>query len=249
MKILITLTALLGSLSVVAQDGYISTGSRVVGVNTPHIRVVGEASVTALPNRAKIVISVVNEAPTERAAASLAAQQLSRVVSAVRNAASSDTQISTRDYSIAPVFEDAPINTSVNEIERVRNPRVASYRTTNNVEIRLRNVAQAQAVVDSASRAGAESVESIEYSLENDQTARALALKQAAANARANAVNITNSMDMMLDGVQNIQESTRDVTPPFESVVLRGTKRTSVGRGSVEVHATVSIDYGIQPRW
>ena len=241
--ILAVLTVTLSALSSLsAQDGYVSTGSRVVGVNTPHIRVVGEASVTAHPNRAKIQIGVVNEAPTEREAASLAARQLSSVVSAVRDAANSDSQVSTHDYSIVPVYEDAPLNTSV---EPIRNPRVVSYRATNIVEIHLSDAAHAQSVVDAASRAGADSVQAIEYSLENDQTASVLALKQAVVNARNNALIISNSMEMTLDGVQNIAEDVHGISAPFESVALRGSKRTLIARGSI---ALVNVVRHVQER-
>src|SRR5215472_9637620 len=127
-----------------------------VAPSTPSsIRVSGEARVTARPDRVQIDLGVQTQAPQSKDAAAANARALDAVLAAVRKAAGPGAQIKTVSYSLTPNYQ----------YHSGGEPTITGYTALNVLEIQLDDLARIGDVLDAATRAGANRVQGIQWTL------------------------------------------------------------------------------------
>jgi uncharacterized protein YggE len=144
----------------------------------PSIRTSGEATVTAKPDRAIIDIGVVTQAATAQAAAGQNATRLDAVVRALKAAVGSAAEIKTISYSLEPNYRYPKPGGQA---------EVAGYTARNTVQVTTPDLSSAGNIIDAATKAGANNVDRLQFTLKDDRAARAEALREAAAKAKAGA--------------------------------------------------------------
>ncbi len=202
----------------------------------PSIRATGEATVTAKPDRAEINVSVVTEAKDAQTAASQNATKLDAVLRALKGAAGAAAEIKTVSYSLDPNYRYPKPGGA---------PELAGYTARNSVEVTTPDLDSAGKIIDAAIRAGANSVERLQFTLKEDQVPRAQALREATAKARAAADAMASALGVKIARVLLVEE--QGAAPPPRPMFMSARAATSaepstpVAPGTIEVHASVTL--------
>ncbi len=204
----------------------------------PYVRVHGDATVSAQPDRAQMDIGVISQAANAKAAADLNAKQSNVVIEALR-AIVPATNIKTVNFSVNPNYE-YPKNGGP--------PTIPGYTANNTVRIQIDDLTAISKVIDAATKAGASNVNRLTFTLRDVDAARAQALRQAAAQARSGAEALAASLNLRLGKVLRLEEEQPVIVTPGREVELSLTKAPAgamapVEPGNIDIHASVNLTF------
>lgn len=208
------------------------------------IRVTGDARVSARPDRVQIDLGVQNQAPLSQDAAAANARQLDAVLTAVRKAAGPGAQLRTVSYSLSPNYQ---YHTSGGE------PTITGYTALNVVEVTLDDLARIGDVIDAATRAGANRVQGIQFTVRDQDAVRAQALREAATRAHAEAEVLAGALNLRILRVLSVEESSPQIVPvrPRMAVARAAASTaevpTPVEAGTLDVSANVALTVEVGP--
>jgi uncharacterized protein YggE len=168
------------------------------------IRVSGDARVSARPDRVQIDLGVQTVAVQSQAAAAGNARALDAVLAAVRSAAGPTGQLRTVSYSLSPNYQYHPNGGE---------PTITGYTAVNVVEVTLDDLGRMGDVIDAATRAGANRVQGIQFTLRDQDAVRAEALRQAAQRARAEAEVLAGALNLKIVRVLTVEETSPQIVP------------------------------------
>ena len=177
---------------------------RPVQNKTTRITVVGDSQTKLMPDTAVITFSVVTQnkqavdAQQENARKSEAVKQ---AVEAITNDAG--TEIKTSDYSLSPE----------QNYYSEKMPKIVGYEVKNTVTISINDLNQVGAVIDAATRSGANSVEGIQFVLSETSLAQGGALALATKQAMAKAEAIAQSLNGRIVRIVESHESGAPLLP------------------------------------
>jgi uncharacterized protein len=211
----------------------------------PHVRVTAEAMVTAQPDRARVDVGVLTQAPQSQAAAADNARQLEAVLKALRRRLGDKAEIRTVSYSLNPVYH----------YPRDGEPRITGYQALNVVRITLDDLALVGVAIDVAAQNGANQVQRIEFTLSDEHAVRSQALREAAGKARARAESLADALGMRLVRVLSVTDGSPPMQPIYQRMEMaRGVAamadrpETPVQPGTIEVNASVTLVVEIAAR-
>jgi uncharacterized protein YggE len=199
------------------------------------IRVTGQAVVEASPDQADIDVGVVTRAATSQRAATDNARQLDTVLSQIRSRFGSRVTIRSVAYSVRPEY---------GRDNDGSDPKITGYTATNVVRATLTDLTKVGEVIDAATAAGANQLERIRFSLKQEDTLRARALREAATNARARAEALAAALGLKVVRVVSVSEENVGPIRPFaEMATLQrgGGASTPIEAGPIEMTATVTL--------
>src|SRR6266446_4084631 len=207
------------------------------------IRVSGDARITARPDRVQIDIGVSTRAVQSQEAASQCARQVDAVLAAVRKATGPAADLKTISYSLNPTYQYHP---------KGEEPTITGYSAVNVVQVTLDDLAKIGTVIDSATLAGANHVQGIQFTLRSSASARAEALRQAATRARAEADVLAAALALKVVRVLSVEENSPRVVPVR---AYMGASRTTastatatpVEAGTLDVTADVMLTVEVSP--
>jgi hypothetical protein len=224
--------ALLGfAVSAVAQPGRGSPAT---------IQVTGEATVTRAPDRVQAEVAVVTRSESSREAVAANARQTRAVIEALRKEfGEQQAELQSVGYALHPEYrrpEDGA-------------PAIAGYSARNTVRIVLDDVERIGDAIDLATRAGANQVQRVTFSLQDEGEARAAALEAAATDARTTADRVAESLEVSVTGVRSVVVSGPPMQPVRELAMARTTTQTPtpIISGPIEVRASVSVTFDVAP--
>jgi hypothetical protein len=217
------------------------------GDERPRLAVQGEGRMRAEPDQAIVRLGVTAQAET----AGAAQQQVNRVadgiLEAVRALGVEGRALQTSQLSLYPVYSERQRRMPQQE---VADPEIVGYRASNVVSVRLEELAKIGPVIDGAVAAGANEVQGVDFSLQDDLAARKQALAQAVAEARAKAEAMATALGLRLGPVIEVTEGGASVQPrrlQVASLAMRaGDAGTPVSAGDVEVTASVSVVFALE---
>ena len=171
------------------------------------ITVVGDAQTKVAPDTAQITFSVI----TQNSQALNAQQENARKSEAVKTAveatvANVKPEIKTSDYNLSPQ-QDYSKDT----------PKISGYEVKNTVTVSISDLAQVGAVIDAATKAGANSVEGIQFVLRENSPAQGDALALATRQAMTKAEAIAQSLDGKIVRVVESIEGGAPVVPESDN--------------------------------
>jgi uncharacterized protein YggE len=201
------------------------------------IRATGEAVVTATPDRAEMNVAVTTQAATAEQAAAENARKTEAVLAAVRKALEPGAEVKTVGYTLAPNYVYP---------REGGEAKVTGYNASNTVLVTTNDLKRVGAVIDAAVGAGANNIQGLQFTLKNDATVQAEALRQAAQNARRRAEAIAAGLGVKPNGIVQAEEASAGVRPVmYEASAIRtASAQTPVEPGTVEVRATVTVAIG-----
>ena len=203
------------------------------------VRVHGQANLAVEPEQAQFDIGVVTQAATAKAAADQNTIQSDALVKQLATAFPS-ANIKSINFSINPNYQyprDAP-------------PTIAGYTAGNTVRLILDDISKLQTVIDIAIRSGANSINRLTFSLQNENAARAKALADAANQAQAAAEALAAALNLKLGRLLTVVEGQPVVVSPprdFSFENLQSTNLAPVAVGAIDVHADVELTYELAP--
>jgi uncharacterized protein len=194
------------------------------------ITVTGTGSVTTVPDEAEFSIGVTTKGRTAHEAMSQNAAEMERLIAALKAAGVDAADLKTQDVSVGPDYDGG------------REP--SGYSAQNSLSVHIDEVARAGAVLDAASRAGANQIYGPTLSRSNREAFEAKALKEAVANARVRATALAEAAGVSLGEVTAIVESGRTDGPYYAAELMRSAK-TPIEPGREQVTATVTVTFAI----
>ena len=209
------------------------------------VSVVGEAVVTSSPDTAVLSLAVVTQNASASEAQAENASRTDAVVRAVRAAAGAGAEVKTGGYSLQPQFV----------YKEGAAPVITSYVARNNVVVTTGELSKVGAVIDAASRAGANSVDGLSFILRRDEQARGQALAGATQAAMGKARVIAEALGGRVVRILEVQEGSL-YRPPVP--IVRGTAGrmaemqasadTPVEVGSLDIRAQVQLVAEVEMR-
>jgi uncharacterized protein YggE len=215
------------------------------------IRVTGEAVVTAKPERALIDVGVLTQEKQSQTAAVQNAKQLDVVRFALHKLLGNDADIKTINYSLSPEYQYRPIGGG--------KPSVSSYTAINVVRVAVDDLDKVGPVIDAATQAGANHIESVQFTVRDPQALHSQALREAATKARASADALASALNLKVVRVLSVAESRDADTPPSDLIAALGrapdgpgpgpgVEPTPVQPGSFSVTASVTLTVEVGAR-
>jgi uncharacterized protein YggE len=219
------------------------TATRLVR-GTTRVTVTGDATVQAQPDTAVVTVAVVTQNTSASEAQSENASKTDAVVRAVKTASGAGAEVKTAGYSLQPQYvykEGAP-------------PTITSYVARNAITVTTETLERVGAIIDAATRAGANNVDGLAFTLRRDETARAQALSAATREATAKARTVAEALGGRVVRVIEVQEGGAIVRPLVTNdssnfVRARAAQdATHVEPGSLDVYAQVTLVAEVEPK-
>jgi uncharacterized protein len=208
---------------------------------TATIRVQGDAQVQAKPDRAQIDIGVMTESQDPQTAATQNAQKLDRVIQQMRTQIGQNLEIKTIGYSLNPKY-DYP--------KEGGEPKITGYTAVNTLQAQTDDLTQAGKIIDAATKAGANQINSLQFILKDEVEVQKEALRVAALKARGKADGLANALGVKIVRVLHVEEGSAGVIPlqaksmGFEAAQMD--VPTPIEPGTIEISATVTLTLEIQ---
>ena len=232
--IILSLVAVLLSTVSVLQAQTPTTGSTDTRRIT-RVLVTGDSIVTAQPDTATLIISVVTQAKRAIDAQQENAAKSDAVSRAVKSAIPA-AEIKTSGYSVQPqrVYrENQP-------------PTITGYEARNTVTVTLSDLKKVGTVIDAASQAGANDIGGVMFTLKQDRPARDQALSEATREAVSKARVIAQALGGRVVRIAEVQEE--GFRPPQPILQSEGLMRsaakdmaTPIEVGSLEISSRVQL--------
>jgi uncharacterized protein YggE len=208
--------------------------------NEPSVVTVGRATVRTAPDRAFVIVATESTAPAPGTAQQQIARQMTAVRDALKSARVPEDAIKTLAYSLQ---EDVDFQNG----KRVRR----GYRAVNSIEVRVDDIGRVGEVIDTAVKAGANTVSDIRFDLKDRDAVERDALKKAVADARARAEAIASGAGLTIVRILRIDEQGQVVPVPRpQMMAMRGAvadaPETPITPGEIEVQASVTLTAAVK---
>lgn len=201
----------------------------------PSIRVTGDATVSVKPDQAEISIGVVTQAQAAQAAAMQNAQKQDAVIAELRKLLGADADVRTVSYSLSPNYRYP---------KEGGQPTISGYTATNVVLVKTSDLTQVGKVIDLATGTGANTIQSLRFTLKDELSARTKALQEASTKARAKSQAIASSLGLKIVRVLHVEEGGQVTGIPVNGrafAELATGAQTPVEPGTIDVRATVTL--------
>jgi uncharacterized protein YggE len=218
--------------------------------------VTGESDSRVPPDTAVVVLSVVTQSTRALDAQQQNARKSDAVIQAVKQAAGANPEVQTSDYSLEPQRDWWG-----------GLPRIKGYEARNSVTVTTSALDNVGAVLDAATQAGANSVDSVRFTLREGLEARGRALGEAGKQAMRKAEAMAQAMGGRIARVVEEREGNFPAPPPqpgvydylsastaananAEAASAKAAPRTPVEAGPLQVRSQVYliVEVEAQPR-
>jgi len=168
------------------------------------LQVSAQGEVRRAPDVAEIGVGVVTQATDAQAALKANAEQMNRVVAAVRRAGIEDKDVQTSGVNLQPQYqygENVP-------------PKLNGYQAQNRVSVKVRDIGDVGKVLDALVAQGANQIDGPTFTLDKPETALDEARRAALAKARTRAKMYADAIGLRVARIVSIDESGAGFQPP-----------------------------------
>lgn len=192
----------------------------------------GQATVSAQPDQAKIDVNVVTQGATAQEASASNATQVTAVTAALSKLLGAAGDIKTVNYFVGPVYKNSTTGP----------PVIAGFSASSTVQVTIRNLTFAGAVIDTATQAGATSVGGLRFELQNSEPLKLQALRMATVQAKTHADAIASGLGRTTGAVLTVLEGGGpSIGPIIATGIAAPTTSTPVTPGLIDVQASVAM--------
>lgn len=212
----------------------------------PTLAISGHGEAFASPDQAVVTSGVVTSAPTARDALAANTRDMASLVELIRSYGVEERDIQTSGFSVSPeyVYSNEP-----NSNGYQKPPKIVSYRVSNNVTVRVRNLEDLGAILDGMVAEGANAIDGVQFSV--GETGKLLdeARRDAFADAKRKAEIYAASAGIELGRILTMSES-GGYQPP-QPYMMKETMAMDAMAGAAPVpvqagELTFSIDVNVQ---
>jgi uncharacterized protein YggE len=171
---------------------------------------------------------------------------MQRVTERLRELQIDNERIQTANFSVLPQYKPPP-KRSVDGPSGP--PEIIGYIVSNSVTVEVRHLEKVGAVIEESLASGANRFQGLHWGLRDEQQAKLVAVKQAAAKGREKAAALSESLNVKLIRLVSANESSHVVRPVSQ---LRATMAMEsrdgelpIFAGELKVEATVTLIYEI----
>ncbi len=199
----------------------------------------GEGVVTAAPDVVIITIGVTTRGAQPAATLAANGAAMRAVIDAVTAAGVAERDVATSGFSINPVYgEQRP--------GAVTQPPIVGYEVTNQVTVRIRDLAASGAILDLVVGAGANQINGIRFDIAEPQALEDEAMRLAIADARRKAELMAEAAGVRL--VRVLSVSTYGNAQPVYERAAFSVAATPIVGGERAITATANLIFEIAPR-
>ena len=231
-------------LVVASAPSFTPRGTLAADATTPEhtISVTGTGRVILAPDVADLHLGVTIQRPTVKAARADAATAMTAVIAALKAAGIADKDIQTSAISLQPQYDYSNGGAQ---------PRLTGYYFSNSVSATVRNLDKLGDAIDGGLAAGATTLDSVIFRVDDQTKAETQARAAAMADAKAKADALASAAGVSITGVSSISET---IAPTPYPVMYGATDAagaapksvsTPVQTGANEVDVTVAVVYRI----
>jgi uncharacterized protein YggE len=206
-------------------------------VPPPAVSVTGEANVSVAPDQAQIDGGVTSDAKTAREASDANNAAMGKVLLALKGAGIEEKDYQTSRLSLQPQFA-----TSSKTSER---PGIVSFRASNRVTVKIRDVTKVAGIIDAMVGAGANDIRNINFTVTQASKHLDEAREKAIADARRKAEIYAKAAGVTLGEPISISEEGAPV-PVFRSRVAAPMAAAPVAPGEETLSVTVTVSWAIK---
>jgi uncharacterized protein len=207
----------------------------------PVIQTQGEAVITVEPDMAELLIGVQTENPDARTAVEKNAGRTDAVLKALRDLLGREADIQTVGYAVNPVYSTPRDGKSV----------IDHFRAENTIRVRTDQLKRAGEIIDRATKAGANMVGGVDFTLKDGAPARLKALGLAARDARAKADAIASALGIKIKAVLRAEETGFQPKPltRYRAAIpsALSASPTPIEAGTLEIRAGVMLTVATSP--
>jgi hypothetical protein len=160
------------------------------------LSVSAQAEAKRVPDIATLSTGVVTQAADANAAMRANAEQMSKVVAAIKDAGIAERDIQTSGVSLNPQYQYG----------ENRPPTITGYQASNNVNITVRDIAKLGKIMDALVAVGANQVHGPNFDVDDKESAYDEARRAAVEKARARAEMYASTLDMKVRRIVSISE-------------------------------------------
>jgi uncharacterized protein len=204
----------------------------------PTVRATGEAAVNVRPDLALLDIGVTTQAQTAQAAGAQNAKGLDQVTAQLRRTLGPSADIRTINYSLTPNYRYP---------KEGGQPSISGYTASNIVQIKTGDLDNLGKLIDAVTQSGANTIQGLQFTLKDESSVQAQALREAAAKARVKVEAMAASLGLKVVRIISVEESQPAVVRPVMMARAEAAAvATPVSPGTIEVHATVILTAEVQ---
>jgi uncharacterized protein len=241
-KLLLTLTVVIVVFALAACSAPI--GAPVANVSNDMVRTIsaqGTGEVFLVPDVAYISIGVESRAPQVNAALNDNNELAARIASTLRELGVEERDIQTSAFNVYPMQEYGPMGEMTEVV----------YVVSNTVLITVRNLQAMGEMLDAVVRAGANSIHSVQFDVENKELAVTEARRLAIANARQTALELADAAGVALGELVSLNVYSPGSPAPFyEGKVYGGlgssASNVPIAAGQMVLTFTADLSYEIK---
>jgi uncharacterized protein len=200
------------------------------------IQATGTGTVNVKPDQVQLDVSVITQGSTASQAGQQNASQTSAMIAALQRVLGSAGSIETIGYSVYPRYNNTAGQT----------PTIVGYTAQNTVRVTSMDLTITGPLIDAANQAGAGSVGSLSFGLQDSEPSRLQALSQAGKQAQAHAAAIAAGLGAKAGAVISAVEGSSVSVLPVNGIGA-GATSTPVLTGTVTVSAAVTITVQLLP--
>ena len=203
------------------------------------ISVTGEGAVTCAADTMTFSAEVISRAKTKEAAVSENAARMKKLRTAMIASGAEANRISTGDFSVSPEYES----------DGKGKRKLIGYLAENRLDVTVVSLDKASAVIDAATRGGADRVDSISFATEHRTPYEARAYREAAEDSRTKALaaaeTLGRPLGQVLSASADVQRSARRYGVMLMARAANTEEAaTPIEAGEQRVTANVSVTYG-----
>ena len=191
------------------------------------------------PDLATVSAGVITQAADGNAAMRQNAEQMNRVLAAIKAAGVADRDVQTSGIGLNPQYR----------YEENQAPRITGYQASNTVSVKLRDIARMGKVLDALVASGANQVNGPSFGIEDPEPLYDQARLQALEAARARAGTYARALDLRVRRIVSISEGGAAMPVPMPRMAMMKAdayESTPVapGESSVSVNLEVVFELG-----
>lgn len=202
------------------------------------ITVTGEGRVVAVPDMAVLRLGVTEDDRAPEAAMAAVGTRIEAVFAGLSGLGVAARDMETTGLSLMPVWERQTPGAG-------EAPRVAGYRASTQVTVRVRAMDSLGAVMEAALEAGANEFQGISFAVAEPRPLETEARKAAVADARARAETYAAAAGVTLGPVLRIDE-TGGYVPGPQPFAMAEARAVPVAAGEAEISVQVTVVYGLE---
>jgi uncharacterized protein YggE len=208
-------------------------------INAPTITTNSDATLTVQPDQVQLEMGVVTQAPTADEAGTKNRAKLDAVLTALRKLLGPQADIKTTSYTLNPNYHYP---------KEGGNPTITSYTATNLLQLKITRLDLIGNAIDTATQAGANNINNLQFTLRDEQAARVQALNMAALKAQARANALAQTLGLKVVQVLSVSQDQSEVQPFMMALAARKGAPTPIIPGTIEVRAAVTLKVQATPQ-